>query len=334
MVAPRRTGRKHLFVLDLQSLVVDSTTRRLRAFVALADQRNFGRAARQVFVTQQALSKQIATLEAEVGVPLVRRTTRSVELTTAGERFLVAAREALQALDAGVDAIRGDPGIVRLGLVVLAALELTAPILAAFRHSRPATEIVTRQFTFADPSAGLADRSSDLAIVRLPITVPDLRSQPLFAEPRTVALAAGHPLAGQHSVEVGDLLHERITVSTTTDPAYHRFWTLGDHRSEPMPTPIPVRTHAEELDVVASGRALSVTSACAARLTPHPGVRFVRIRDVPETVCALAWRAPDETDLTRQFVGVVRSVLEQERALVDAIEHPEAERRQPFVVDP
>lgn len=310
-------------LLDLQSEVVDTTTRRLRAFVALAEQRNFGRAAREVFTSQQALSKQIATLEAEVGVPLVRRTTRTVELTPDGQLFLAACRESLGALDAGLEAIRSDPGIVRLGLVVLAALELTGPILAGFRNRHPATEVVSRQFTFLDPSAGLADRSSDLAIVRLPITVPDLRAQSLFVEPRVVAVAADHRLASQSSVEVADLLDERITVSTTTDPAYLRFWTLAHHRSTPMPTPIHIRTHAEELDVVASGRALSVTSACAARLTPHPGVRFVPLRHVPGTVCALAWRAAEETEMTRRFVDVARSVLDEQRALVQAIEHPD-----------
>lgn len=307
---------------DLQSLVVDSTTLRLRAFVALAEHRNFGRAAREVFITQQALSKQIATLEAEVGVQLVNRTTRVVELTAAGEVFLTACREALQTLDGGVEAVRGDPGIIRLGLVVLGALELTEPILAAFRARRRASEIITRQFTFRDPSAGLAAGASDIAIVRMPITLPGLRTLQLFVEPRVIAVAADHPLADRESVEVGELVCQRMTVSTAEDEAYLRFWSLADHRSVPMLPPIPIRTHAEELEVVASGRAISVTSACAARLTPHPGVHFVRVRDIPGTVCALAWRAADETELIRQFVDTAQLVLEQEHELVRAIEQP------------
>lgn len=301
---------------------MDTSTRRLRAFVALTETRNFGRAARELFVSQQALSKQIATLEAEVGSPLVRRSTRVVELTAAGERFLTACREALGALDAGVDAVRSDPGIVRLGLVVLGALELTDPIRAAFADARPATEVVSRQYTFLDPSAGLADRSSDLAIVRLPITLDGMRSHALFAEPRAVALAVDHPLARQASVGVQDLLSERMTMSPATDPAYLRFWSLADFRAAPMPAPMPIRTHAEELEVVASGRAVSVTSACAARLTPHAGVRFVPIHDVPATVCGLAWRAEEETELIRDFVAAARLVVERERDLVHAIEHP------------
>jgi DNA-binding transcriptional LysR family regulator len=307
---------------DLQLEVVDSSTRRLRAFVALAEHRHFGRAAREVFVSQQALSKQITTLEAEVGVALVRRTSRSVELTSAGELFLVSCREALRAFDAGVDAARGDPGFIRVGLVVLGALELTEPILAAFRECRPGCEVVLRQFAFSDPSAGLADWSSDVAIVRLPITVAGLRVQRLFVEPRVVAVSTSHPLARHASVSVRDVLPERMTVSTASDEGYRRFWTLTDYRSAPMPAPIPVRSHAEELELVASGRAVSVTSACAARLTPRPEVCFVPIRDVPGTECALAWRAEDETELIRECIDAAREVVERERSLLRSIEHP------------
>lgn len=301
---------------------MDSTTRKLRAFVALAEHRNFGRAARQMFVTQQALSKQIATLETEVGVTLVRRTTRAVELTSAGELFLASCRRALHELDSGAAAVRSDPGILRLGLVVLGALELTDLILASYRQRRPGSEIVMRQFTFADPSAGLAERASDIAIVRLPMKEPGLRVHRLFEEQRVVALANDHPLAGRESVSVVDLLGERMTVSTAADESYRRFWTLADYRSEPMAAPIVTRTHAEELEVVASGRALSLTSACAARLTPHSGVSFVPIRDVPGTVCVLAWHADEETELVRDFVDSARQVIQREQELLGMIEHP------------
>lgn len=303
-------------------MVVDSTLRRLRAFVELAEQLHFGRTASHLFVTQQALSKQIATLEAEVGVALVQRTTRSVALTPAGELFRDACRRALRELDAGVEAIRGDPGILQLGLIVLGALELTEPLLSEFRHTRPGSEIVTRQFTFADPSAGLADGSSDVAVVRLPIDVPGLRVQRLFVEPRAVAVPTDHPLAAAPSVHVRQLLDETITVSSATDQRYRRFWTLAKYRTTPMPTPLVARSHAEEMELVASGRALSITSACTARLTPHAGVSIRPIVDIPGTECAIAWRGEATTTLISDFVDGARRVLERETTLLEAIEHP------------
>ena len=74
---------------------------------------------------------------------------------------------------------------------------------------------------------------------------------------------------------------------------------------------------------MASGRALSITSACAARLTPHVGVTFVEIADIPGTECAIAWRAEETSTLITDFVEGARRVVERETALLQAIEHPE-----------
>src|SRR4030088_1556010 len=110
---------------------VDVQTRRLRYFVALAQELHFSRAAARLHIAQQALSKQIRELEENVGAQLLQRSTRKVELTPAGAAFLKAAHAALAAFDDGVqDArrlARGDAGTLRLGYVVGGALELTRP---------------------------------------------------------------------------------------------------------------------------------------------------------------------------------------------------------------
>ena len=301
---------------------MDTSTRRLRSFIELAEQLHFGRTAQHLFVTQQALSKQIATLEAEVGIELVSRTTRSVELTPAGEQFLRSCRRAIRELDEGVAAIREDPGILRLGMVMLGALELTEPILSEFRASRPASEIITRQFTFADPSAGLADRSSDIAIVRVPIDIGGLNMHRLFVEPVVVAVSSAHAIASMESVSVDDLANERITMSNASGHRYRRFWTLAKYRSAPMPTPVLSRSHAEQMGLVASGRALSITSAASARLTPHPGVSFVRIREVAGTRCVIAWRGEEDSPLIRDFIAGAKRVVAHEKELIRFIENP------------
>src|SRR5690348_12666697 len=82
--------------------MVDLDTRLLRAFVTVAEELNFTRAAERLFVAQQALSSQIRQLEGRLGVTLFERTTRRVALTEAGERLLPHARAALEALDGGV----------------------------------------------------------------------------------------------------------------------------------------------------------------------------------------------------------------------------------------
>jgi DNA-binding transcriptional LysR family regulator len=317
---------KQLSLRGPQPWVVDSSTRRLRSFQLLAEELHFGRAAARLFLTQQALSKQIAALESELGVALVQRTTRAVTLTPAGERFLAVCDDTLKDFDAGVAETRriagAVPEMLRLGFFVLAALELTTPMLNAFAARYPAVRVELQEYSFLDPSAGLATTATDLAILRLPVGTPGLRTEALFVEPRVAAVATDHPLAARAAVAVGDLLGERMTIGAGGDATYRAFWTLADYRDTPAPEPIETRSHAQELEIVATGRAISVTSACAARFTPHPGVRFVPIDGVEGAVCALAWRADGETDLVRRFVAVARETRDTQPHLIERIEHP------------
>src|SRR3954452_7620469 len=85
--------------------MVDLDTRLLRAFVAVAEELNFTRAAERLFITQQALSSQVQQLESRLTVKLFERTTRKVGLTEAGEQLLPHAVVTLEALDAGMRAI-------------------------------------------------------------------------------------------------------------------------------------------------------------------------------------------------------------------------------------
>src|SRR5438132_8254053 len=95
-------GRGHLLPFPQAPDGVE--VRHLRAFVAVAEELNFSRAAERLYVSQPALSRQIRTLERIVGCDLLRRSTHSVELTLAGEALLDRARPVLAALDAAVAA--------------------------------------------------------------------------------------------------------------------------------------------------------------------------------------------------------------------------------------
>lgn len=86
---------------------MDLTVRKLRYFAVVAEERHFTRAAARLFVAQQSLSRQIRDLEDEIGAVLFYRTTRSVELTPAGEALLARVHSALASLDAGIEEARG-----------------------------------------------------------------------------------------------------------------------------------------------------------------------------------------------------------------------------------
>lgn len=306
---------------------MDASVRRLRYFVAVADELHFTRAAARLFVSQQSLSRQISELESELGVALFDRTSRRVELTAAGQAFLPGCREALENLDAATTAARqagqGGQRTLTVGFFVLAALELTTAILTDYRQQFPDVNVVMREFTFNDPTAGLGELVSDVAIVRLPITLPDAELVPLFTEPRVVAVASRHRLAGRSAISVRQLVGEPLTRATNSDPAFRRFWSLSEFLPEP-PCVINTTSHAEELEVVATGQASSITAACTARFLSHPGVRFVPITDVPGVTTAVARRTAGTVGSlpAERFMRTAVAVRNRETATVEAIEHP------------
>jgi DNA-binding transcriptional LysR family regulator len=307
---------------------VDVQTRRLRYFVALAEELHFSRTAARLHIAQQALSKQIRELEEAVGVQLLQRSTRKVELTPAGAAFLRAAHATLGAFDDGVETARrlarGEDGTLRLGYVVGGALELTRPIVEEFARRHPRVELHLREYGHDDRSAGLAGGSADVAFLRPPISAPGVALETLFVEPLLVALPLGHRLAGRAGLSVRELVAEPIAVGESEDVAAERFWTLDAYREPGEPRRI-LHAHSvtEELSLVSAGVACAITGAALARYTPHPSVRYVPIEDGPGAEVAVAWREDARGPLVERFLEAARAVRERETAVLEAIEHPD-----------
>lgn len=306
---------------------MDASTWKLRGFVAVAEELHFSRAAARLNIAQQALSRQVQDLEAELGTKLFLRTSRSVEMTPAGSEFLAACRDTLKVFDEGVRAARrvggGEVGTLALGFYVQALLELTTPVLQEFARRCPGASVDMREYTFSDPSAGLGSGETDLAVVRLPVSEPAMDVEVLFTEPRVVCVSTDHRLATRRSVTVADLADEPMTISGAHDTAYRDFWTLAEHRSSPPAELIETTSHLQELEIVATGRACSITAACASRFTPRAGIRFVALADVPGVRTALAWRRGELTPLAARFVEAARAVRDADPELVRRIEHPD-----------
>jgi len=128
--------------------------RHLRVLVAVAEQGTLTGAAAVLGLGQPAVSRTLAQLERRVGVHLVRRTTRSLRLTDAGEGFRQAAVRALAALDGAVAAARGSAAPLRLGFSWAAAGRHTLPILLDWRRAHPDRPVVVHRHD--DRTAGLA----------------------------------------------------------------------------------------------------------------------------------------------------------------------------------
>jgi DNA-binding transcriptional LysR family regulator len=306
--------------------MLDLHTRRLRYFVAVAEELHFTRAAARLYVAQQAISKQIRELEAELGVVLFRRNTRKVELTPAGENFLVTCREVLDRLDAGLAALRHGEGaqqrVLRLGFLTGAALELTAPIMEEFQNQYPDVDVRMREYPLSQPTAGLQDGTSDVAIIRKPFTLPGVETVRLFSEPVVVGVPRRHRLADRTHVTPPDLRNETITVGATADPAWRDYWTLGGSADPGRSNLIETTSQTEESELVAAGRACTVTAAAAARYLPHAGIVYIPLKDHPRSDAVVAWAPGPAEALARTFGRVAAEVRDARSDVVAFIENP------------
>jgi DNA-binding transcriptional LysR family regulator len=190
--------------------------RHLRYFLAVAETRNFTRAAAQCFVAQSALSEQVARLEAEVGAPLFARTSRAVRLTAAGEVLVPLAQRILADVDmaqAELDALAGlRRGRLRLGVLQAPASSMDlAAVLGDFHRRFPDIEFDVRSDPSTEVAKAVAAGTLDLAIVGLSEeSLPSsLRHELLIREPLVAVMAAGHPLAGHGTVGVAELVRGR-----------------------------------------------------------------------------------------------------------------------------
>jgi len=191
--------------------------RHLRYFVAVAELRHFGRAAARLHMAQPPLSQQVRQLEAELGVELLRRTTRRVDLTDAGAAFLQRAREVLAAVDAAsVEAQRigaGLEGRLVVGCVGSATYSLLPSLARTLREELPAVDFSFRgEMLVPDQAAALLAGEIDLALLRPPVDHPGLVLTPLRRERLIVALPDGHRLAGRKRLRVADLRDEDFIV--------------------------------------------------------------------------------------------------------------------------
>jgi DNA-binding transcriptional LysR family regulator len=164
--------------------------RQLEYFVAVAKHRHFGRAAEAVYVTQPALSQQVQRLEAELGIALLRRTSRGVELTPAGEDLLGRAESILAEVTRARGAMDEHAGVVR-GAVRVAATTADAlhlpDVLAAFHREHPGVRLALRHASASEVLALVRRGAVDLAVLGLGnepvdgLTVTPLPEEPLRA---------------------------------------------------------------------------------------------------------------------------------------------------------
>jgi DNA-binding transcriptional LysR family regulator len=288
----------------------DVTLRQLRYFAVLGDELNYRRAAERLFITQPALSTAIKQLEHQVGVMLFTRNTREVALTELGAEWLPAVRDALHAIDSAVDdliAMSAHYRRIRLGYLIGTGADLLFRLIRHFEVAHPEIRLEPREFDFSDPTAGLADGSTEVAIIRPPVDLPEHRMFILDAESWVACLPRDHRLAQRSELSISELLDEPIVVAPSTAGRWRDYWMAMDARDGKPPTIAAVAaTYEEETTTIARGLGISFTSEASARLYGRQGIVYVPITDRPRNYTALAWHPAGLSHEAAELVGHVR----------------------------
>jgi DNA-binding transcriptional LysR family regulator len=269
--------------------------RLLRTFVAVAERRSFTRAADDLHIAQQAVSQQIKALERALGVSLLRRTPRRVELTREGEVFVADCRRVLAAAERAISrakaAARGDAGTLRLAYTLTTVWDTLPALLARMAEARPQVKVEAREVYGADIPDLLLDERFDLAVAPMTSYPRGLRVRAVRREPVRIALSKSDPLARRRRVPltaVADRLFEvwpRDMAPGFYDIVVAMCRTAG---FEPM---LDERATGNTVwGNLARGRGVALINASLAQQLP-PGVTLVDLAEPAATITYQAiWR--------------------------------------------
>jgi DNA-binding transcriptional LysR family regulator len=293
--------------------------RHLRYFVAVAEELHFGRAAVRLHISQPPLSHQIQNLERELGVELLRRTKRSVNLTAAGQLFLEQARRVLQNADHAVEvAQRADRGQIEslsIGFGPTPEGGLLREVLKIFLSRCPDVRMELHSLYTQEQVDALAKRQIQVAFPLLPIPMRGLIVETLERVPLSVALPADHTLASRQRIALSDLREEPfVLVSRAIGPSFYDLVFSACRQAGFTPKVRHETTHVYTvLGFVAAGFGVSIVPEPIG-LTPREGVVYRPLRaPAPTAELGLAYRREDSSKTLATFLDVVRETARQRR---------------------
>jgi DNA-binding transcriptional LysR family regulator len=290
--------------------------RHLTYFIAVAEELHFRRAAQRLHIVQPGLSQQIGRMEEELGVKLLSRTKRTVELTDAGRLFLGEARALVGRYEQVVTATRraaaGQLGNLVVGYVGPAAYSVLHPVVHAYRSRFPDVGLTLHELTSAEQLERLAAGTLHIGFVRLPVADDRLDSEQLIAESIIVVLPEGHPEGEKVVVDLADLADEPFVMAPRSrEPTvFDRYINVCAQAGfSPRIEQEVLQAHTI-VELVAVGLGVALAPASLANLH-RPGVIYRPLRDGGRitTDTGLAWRGDSESAAIAGFVETAREAM-------------------------
>jgi len=294
-------------------------SRDIEAFNVVAVELSFKRSAERLAIDQSALSRRIRNLEDLLGYQLVRRTTREVSLTAAGEVFHERTRlmigEVERAVFAAKIASEGKSGSLKIGYMSFAAIEIMPQIVREFTYRYPDIELELQYFRTQGQKIELSQNRLDAGFMLGPFSHPQFESQILVREPPVAILSAEHRLATHSSVTLKEISHYPLVLGTMAEWDFFRLFIDDMFSREGLSITIGYEASNALgiLGLVSSGLGISIYSESIARFQPR-SIMIKSITGCEDRISTLlAWNRAYKTPALINFIAVARELYPQDK---------------------
>ena len=287
--------------------------RHLWLFLAVAEEQNFGRAAKRLGMSQPPLSEQIQVLEHALKVKLFDRSRRGATLTPVGAAILPAVRkfaEQLERLELAVEeAVAGQTGMLTIGAISTAMFEVLPGLIEQLKHAYPQLTVSVREIDSVEAVPALESGDIDLAFARLDGDLGHtIRSLPLLEDRLMVALPGDHPLASRTRISLASLANEPLVMfSRKVSPVYFDNLIATCRASGFSPRVLhEVRSVASQIAFVSYGQGIALVPAALKKLAPDNVVFRPLSQKLNVVTTAVAWNAERSNPLVEEVVARFR----------------------------
>jgi DNA-binding transcriptional LysR family regulator len=284
--------------------------RHLRYFVAVAEERHFGRAAERLNMEQSPLSRAVRELESDLGARLFERTTRRTTITSAGAILLEETRRVFAALDQARDRVRaaaqGHRGHVRIGFYEGGAQLRLARLFALCRRDEPDMELQLLEMPLRQQVQNLRDDLLDVGLIaRRPIDM-GIVADPVWHDPVVIILSKDHPLAARSEIRLVDAVTEPLLLcDSDSGSGYHWQFEQLIHRVNERPYVAErVGSLSVMMTLAAAGYGIGFSSAADVESMQRPDIAVRPLAEKRARVTTYLIRAAGEP------VGPIKRLLQ------------------------